>query len=58
MSLGFWELMIIMGIVIIVFGSSKLPKLGSAMAEGLRNFKKGVKQSEIDNQSANDNKKF
>lgn len=40
---GFQELLIILLIVIIIFGASKLPQLGKGLGEGIRNFKKGLK---------------
>ena len=39
---GFQELLIILLIVIIIFGASKLPQLGKGLGEGIRNFKKGL----------------
>ena len=41
--LGTTELIIISGIVILLFGADKLPRLGSSIGESIRNFKKGVK---------------
>ena len=46
MPLGFQELLIILLIVIIIFGASKLPKLGRGLGEGIRNFKKGISGDE------------
>ena len=40
---GATELLIILGIVILIFGSSKLPQLGAGLGEGIRNFKKSMK---------------
>ena len=40
------ELLIILLIVVIIFGASKLPQLGKGLGEGIRNFKKGLKSSE------------
>ena len=40
---GFQELLVILLIVIIIFGASKLPQLGKGLGEGIRNFKKGLK---------------
>jgi sec-independent protein translocase protein TatA len=40
---GMWELMVIALIVILVFGATKLPKLGKGLGVGIRNFKKGIK---------------
>ena len=43
MPIGISELLIILLIVVIIFGASKLPKLGRGMGEGIRNFKQGLK---------------
>lgn len=40
------ELMIIAGVVVVMFGSSKLPKLGSAVGETIKNFKKGIQDDD------------
>jgi sec-independent protein translocase protein TatA len=44
--LGVQELLIILLIVVIIFGASKLPQLGKGLGEGIRNFKKGIKGEE------------
>jgi sec-independent protein translocase protein TatA len=36
------ELFIILFIVILIFGGSKLPELGSALGAGIKNFKKAT----------------
>ena len=41
--LGVQELLIILLIVVLIFGASKLPQLGKGLGEGIRNFKKGIK---------------
>jgi sec-independent protein translocase protein TatA len=48
---GIQELLIILLIVIIIFGASKLPQLGKGLGEGIRNFKKGLKSDEGTNNS-------
>jgi sec-independent protein translocase protein TatA len=45
-SLGVPELLIILLIVLIIFGASKLPQLGKGLGQGLRNFKDSVKSEE------------
>ena len=39
---GYSELLIIFGMALLLFGPGKLPKLGSAIGESIRNFKKGM----------------
>lgn len=37
------ELMIVLGIVVLLFGAKQLPKLGGAVGESIKNFRKGIK---------------
>lgn len=39
MPLGPWELAIILVIVIIIFGVGKLPQIGGALGQGIREFR-------------------
>ncbi len=48
---GFQELLIIFLIVVLIFGASKLPQLGRGLGEGIRNFKKGLKDDKAENTS-------
>lgn len=45
-GLGFPELIVILVIVIVIFGSSRIPELGRGLGEGIRNFRKGMKGDE------------
>jgi sec-independent protein translocase protein TatA len=47
-SLGFTELLIILAIIILIFGTSRIPELGKGLGEGIKNFKKAIKGSEED----------
>jgi sec-independent protein translocase protein TatA len=47
-GLGTQELLIILVLVMIIFGAGKLPQVGGALGKGLRNFKKGVNETEDD----------
>ena len=43
-SIGFPELLLILGIALLIFGPKKLPELGSALGRTIKEFKKGVKE--------------
>jgi sec-independent protein translocase protein TatA len=43
---GSQDLILIGIIVIVLFGSTKLPQLGSGIGQAIRNFKKGISESE------------
>ncbi len=46
-GLGVTELIIILVIVVILFGASRLPEIGKGIGEGIRNFRKST--SELSN---------
>lgn len=50
MGIGFPELMIILVIIMIIFGAGKLPEIGSAFGNSIRNFKKSMKEAEQENE--------
>ncbi|MBW1645814.1 MAG: twin-arginine translocase TatA/TatE family subunit [Deltaproteobacteria bacterium] len=49
-GIGMPELIIILVIILIIFGTGKLPEIGGALGKGIRNFKKASaeKPDEID----------
>ena len=48
-GLGMQELIIVMIIVVVLFGATRLPELGKGIGQAIRNFKKGVSEpDEID----------
>jgi sec-independent protein translocase protein TatA len=40
------ELLVVVFILVLVFGSSKIPALGDGLGRAIRNFKKAVKDEE------------
>jgi len=40
---GLPELLVILVIVVVIFGASKLPQLGKGLGEGISNFRDGLK---------------
>lgn len=49
-GLGGWEIAVILLIVLIIFGPSKLPQMGQAMGKAIKEFKKAGRElkSEIE----------
>lgn len=54
MGIGFPELMIILVIIMIIFGAGKLPEIGSAFGNSIRNFKKSMKEAEEGTEELNE----
>ncbi|MFZ4579803.1 MAG: twin-arginine translocase TatA/TatE family subunit [Myxococcota bacterium] len=46
MGLGMPELLIVLAIVVVLFGATKLPQLGKGLGEAIGNFKKAQKDAE------------
>ncbi|MEP6715172.1 MAG: twin-arginine translocase TatA/TatE family subunit [Terriglobia bacterium] len=40
------HLLVIVGVALFFFGPTKLPELGKGLAEGIRNFKSGLKEED------------
>ena len=47
-SLGGWEWVIILVIVILVFGVGRIGKLGEELGKGVRSFREGVREGTDD----------
>lgn len=41
--IGIQELLVVLLILVLLFGATKLPQIGRGLGEGIRNFKRGVK---------------
>lgn len=46
MTLGGWEWVIILVIVVLVFGVGRISKLGSEMGKGIGAFREGLKEGQ------------
>jgi len=42
--IGIPELMIILAIIILIFGASRLPEIGRGIGKGIKNFKDATKE--------------
>ncbi len=56
-GLGMPELVVILLIVIIIFGASRLPQLGEGLGKAIKGFKKGVSGDDDSNKEAGKNEK-
>ncbi len=44
--LGFSEILIILVIALLLFGAGRIADIGKGLGEGIRNFKKGLREDE------------
>ena len=58
-TLGFWEILLIIGVGAVLFGGKKLPQLGKGLGEGIMNFKNSLKKGseETTEEKKSDNEK-
>lgn len=45
-GLSIWELLIILVVVLIIFGVGKLPEIGNGLGQGIKNFRKALRDDE------------
>jgi len=55
MSIGPWQIILILVIVLIIFGAGKLPRVAGDLAKGIKNFKSGMSE---DDKEADDKKEI
>ena len=44
MGIGIPELLIILAIIIVIFGASRLPEIGRGIGKGIKNFREATKE--------------
>ena len=52
MSIGFWQIAIVVVLVVLLFGRGKISDLMGDVAKGIKSFKKGMKDPVQDNTSS------
>ncbi|PYT20784.1 MAG: twin-arginine translocase TatA/TatE family subunit [Acidobacteria bacterium] len=45
-SIGFPELIVILGVAVLLFGGKKIPEVAKGLGEGIRNFKNALKSED------------
>jgi sec-independent protein translocase protein TatA len=46
MSPGFWQILLVVVVALVLFGPKRLPNLGKSMGEAIRGFKKGLTEDD------------
>ncbi|MGH6945389.1 MAG: twin-arginine translocase TatA/TatE family subunit [Geminicoccaceae bacterium] len=46
MSIGIWQVVLVLMIVLILFGAGKLPKVMGDVAKGVKSFKSGLRDDD------------
>ena len=47
-NLGFWEILIVLLVILLLFGGKRIPELMKGIGQGISNFKKGIKEDDND----------
>ncbi|CAM2057009.1 Sec-independent protein translocase protein TatA [Desulfovibrionales bacterium] len=56
-GISFWEVMIVLVIILVLFGSNKLPEIGSSMGKAIKNFKRSTSEPDEIDIAPNDKQK-
>lgn len=52
MGISIWQLLIVLGIVVLLFGTKKLRNIGSDLGGAIRGFKKSMSDDDADHKEA------
>lgn len=56
MSLGIWQILLILLVVLILFGAGRLPRMMGDIGKGVRSLKDGLKDDESPSDKISDKK--
>ena len=48
MSIGIWQILLVVALVVLLFGRNKISDLMGDVAKGIKSFKKGMAEDETD----------
>lgn len=54
MRLGWTEVLVVLAVVLVLFGTKRLPALGKSLGKSMRNFKRGVTGLDDEDEVEND----
>ena len=55
MSIGFWQIAIVVVLVVLLFGRGKISSLMGDVAKGIKSFKKGMSSDNVGEEISSDN---
>ena len=55
MQIGFWQIAIVVALIVLLFGRGKISELMGDVAKGIKSFKKGLTDDPNNNKSISDN---
>ena len=50
-GISFWQILIILVVILVLFGGKKIRTMGSDLGEGLKGFKRAIKDEDADKES-------
>ena len=50
-GISFWQILIILVVILVLFGGKKIRTMGSDLGEGLKGFKKAINDEDADKES-------
>ena len=52
MSIGFWQILVVLLIIVLIFGTSRMKSMGSDLGKALKGFKKEIKEEDDQNRDS------
>jgi len=53
-GISIWQILIVLLVIVVLFGGKKIRNLGSDLGEGLKGFKKAIKDEDTESTSETD----
>ena len=50
-GISFWQILIVLVVILVLFGGKKIRTMGSDLGEGLKGFKKAIKDEDLNKDS-------
>ena len=50
-GIGWWQILLILLVIVVLFGGKKIRNMGSDLGEGLKGFKKAIKDDDAESES-------